>query len=98
MKRFWELEKCDLKRTLTKEEAECERHFESTTYRDEDGRFVVSLPLKGKIQDLGESEYNTMKRQKSIERRFMNDSMFQLYKIFAGISEDEIAYETNFRE
>ncbi|XP_018406075.1 PREDICTED: uncharacterized protein LOC108782316, partial [Cyphomyrmex costatus] len=77
LERFWELEKCDLKRAMTIEEAECEKHFESTTYRDKDGRFVVSLPLKGKIQELGESEHNAMKRQKSIERRFTNDSVFQ---------------------
>ncbi|XP_018371763.1 PREDICTED: uncharacterized protein LOC108766767 [Trachymyrmex cornetzi] len=64
-------------KTLTIEEAECEKHFESTTYRDRDGRFVVSLPLKGKIQDLGESEHNAMKRQKSIERRFTKNPVFQ---------------------
>ncbi|XP_018363692.1 PREDICTED: uncharacterized protein LOC108761581 [Trachymyrmex cornetzi] len=77
LERFWELEKCDLHRTLTIEEAKCEKHFESTTNRDRDGRFVVSLPLKGKIQDLGESEHNAMKRQKSIERRFTKNSVFQ---------------------
>ncbi|XP_024872049.1 uncharacterized protein LOC112454731 [Temnothorax curvispinosus] len=73
LERFWEIERCELERNLTPEEVACEKHFESTTYRDENGRFVVSLPLKGEIKSLGDSEYNAMKSLKSMERRFAKD-------------------------
>ncbi|XP_024875383.1 uncharacterized protein LOC112456855, partial [Temnothorax curvispinosus] len=71
LERFWEIERCELERNLTLEEVACEKHFESTTYRNENGRFVVSLPLKGEIKSLG--EHNAMKSLKSMERRFAKD-------------------------
>ncbi|XP_011882885.1 PREDICTED: uncharacterized protein LOC105570364 [Vollenhovia emeryi] len=66
------------RRSLTPEEVACEKHFDATTNRDEEGRFVVSLPIKGDIKRLGDSEYNARRRLKSMERRFGNDSVLHL--------------------
>ncbi|CAI6369996.1 unnamed protein product [Macrosiphum euphorbiae] len=41
--------------TLRQEEAEVERHFLRTVCRDENGRFVVRLPLRQPIDELGDS-------------------------------------------
>ncbi|KAL4104093.1 hypothetical protein QTP88_019406 [Uroleucon formosanum] len=41
--------------TLRQEEAEVERHFLRTVCRDANGRFVVRLPLRQPIDDLGDS-------------------------------------------
>ncbi|XP_071646576.1 uncharacterized protein [Temnothorax longispinosus] len=84
LERFWEIERCELERNLTLEEVACEKHFESTTYRDENGRFVVSLPLKGEIKSLG--EYNAMKSLKSMERRFAKDPI--LHQRYLGFLQE----------
>lgn len=50
LQRFWKLESYDEANTIV---PECEQHFQQTTSRDEQGRFVVSLPLKDSIDKLG---------------------------------------------
>ncbi|XP_047541323.1 uncharacterized protein LOC125074140 [Vanessa atalanta] len=49
LKQFWELEaepNMVLEKVFTPEEEECERHFATTTCRDETGRYVVELPFR----------------------------------------------------
>ncbi|GFW44846.1 DUF1758 domain-containing protein [Trichonephila clavipes] len=46
VKMFWELEKIDVERTKNEEAIFCEDHFLKTHSRDEDGRYVVKMPLK----------------------------------------------------
>ncbi|XP_062713590.1 uncharacterized protein LOC134290461 [Aedes albopictus] len=68
--RFWELETCHVKSTLSIEESACEELFKKTTFRDEAGRFVVSLPKKpDMIGKLGESRSIAVKRFLGLERR-----------------------------
>jgi len=40
--KFWKIEEIQNHKTFTAEEREAEAHFLKTTYKDEDGRFVVS--------------------------------------------------------
>ena len=44
--KFWEIESVLEEKHLTKEEQQCEEHFNSTTSRKDDGRIVVQLPFQ----------------------------------------------------
>ena len=60
--KFWEIESVPENRHLTLDERRCEEHFDSTTKRNEDGRFVVQMPFKDGSHNLGLSKANAMKR------------------------------------
>lgn len=62
----------DDRETLTEEESMCEEHYARTHHRDEDGRYVVSMPFKNGIEkpDLGNSRRTATASLFSIERRF----------------------------
>jgi len=48
----------------------CETHFKRTYKRDEEGRFVVTLPTKeNQLRKLGESRELAIQRLKKLERR-----------------------------
>ncbi|KAF2878905.1 hypothetical protein ILUMI_27265 [Ignelater luminosus] len=75
LEKFWELEETEVKRkTLTKEENLCERHFIETHKRDETGRFTVSLPLKQEYTRLGDTKQVAIKRFLTLERKFSRDN------------------------
>ncbi|XP_066248814.1 uncharacterized protein [Euwallacea similis] len=71
LERFWLVKEVNPnpRAKMTREELECESHFAQTTTRDEDGRFVVKLPLKNNFMELGESEQSALSRLYSVERR-----------------------------
>lgn len=75
--RFWELDSISPKHELTSEERECEKHFVATTYRNSDGRFVVSVPLKQPTTALGETYKMAKSRFLSLERRLARDTYFK---------------------
>lgn len=56
------------------EEVQVEEHFISTVKRDENGRFVVRLPVSDKISVLGDSRTMAQKRFYNLERRFAKDA------------------------
>ena len=60
--KFWEIENVPETRHLTLDERRCEEHFDSTSKRIEDGRFVVQMPFKDGPHSLGFSKANAMKR------------------------------------
>ncbi|XP_062538281.1 uncharacterized protein LOC134206570 [Armigeres subalbatus] len=70
--------------TLSVEETICEEHFEKTTIRDTEGRFVVTLPKKEHVLSrLGDSKAIALKRLHGMERRFaVNDQLKALYVEF----------------
>ncbi|UYV82438.1 hypothetical protein LAZ67_21002170, partial [Cordylochernes scorpioides] len=75
VKKFWDAESIPThKEELNTEELECENIFRTTTFRDENGRYVVSLPFKlnyNKINyQLGDSKSQALRRFLSLERRF----------------------------
>lgn len=81
--KFWELEEINVRRELSNKEMECEGHFLKNTYRNEEGRFVVTIPFKREIKELGESKAIAHKRFISLEKRLQRDpSLKEQYKAF----------------
>ncbi|XP_018375244.1 PREDICTED: uncharacterized protein LOC108769012 [Trachymyrmex cornetzi] len=69
--KFWEIEETEAKETWSEEEKECERHFVANTYRNTDGRFVVSMPLREDVSKLGESKPIALKRFFNLEKKLI---------------------------
>lgn len=70
LERFWELENIPQAHPYTKEEKLCEQHYLSNTYRLDNGRFCVGLPLRDERQCLGDSYSLAKKRFLNLESRF----------------------------
>ena len=66
--RFWEIEEVQTFSHLSKEELECERHFQQHVSRDNSGRYIVALPFKNK--SLGESRTQALNRLRSLFHKF----------------------------
>ena len=67
--KFWELEECSNEGSKSAEEKSCEAFFLRTLSRDETGRFIVTIPLKGNLSNLGESKEKAMRRFLQLEKR-----------------------------
>lgn len=77
IQKFWEFEDLSL---CTKENPEhdlVEKRFMETHYKDKNGRFVVSMPLKPTITELGSSREIALKRFLWLEKRLQKDSAFR---------------------
>ncbi|XP_072400545.1 uncharacterized protein [Diabrotica undecimpunctata] len=80
LKKFWELEDVPTKNEfLSQDDRICESVFKQDTFRDENGQFVVKLPLKHSPSLLGDSKQTAIKRFKSLESKFSNSYFKQLY-------------------
>ncbi|XP_045537302.1 uncharacterized protein LOC123721728 [Papilio machaon] len=77
LKRFWELDSVASSHALSSEERACEESFNLNTIRDEDGRFIVTIPLKNNTNVLGESYEMAQRRFLSLERRFQRNPVFK---------------------
>lgn len=75
--KFFELETVTVHKPVSKEEQECESNFIQTTTRENDGRFIVTIPLKESPQKLGSSYEQALSRFISLERRFKRDPLFK---------------------
>ncbi|XP_022824611.1 uncharacterized protein LOC111355114 [Spodoptera litura] len=83
LNRFWELDSVQPQYKQTCEERSCEDIFVETTFRDTDGRFVVTIPLKESPDVLGDSYSMAKRRFLSLERRLAKDPYLkQLYVSF----------------
>ncbi|KAJ8934810.1 hypothetical protein NQ318_010224, partial [Aromia moschata] len=81
--KFWQIEEVDFKPALSKAEQYCENHFLNNFTRNDKGQFVVSIPFKNNVSDLGHSKDLTMQRFLSQERRLMkNPNLYEDYKKF----------------
>ncbi|XP_072389396.1 uncharacterized protein [Diabrotica undecimpunctata] len=69
LQKFWELEEFPRTKFFSEEELQCEKHFKETTSFDSTGRFIVSLPLKLPLSNLGNSEISATKRFFSLEKK-----------------------------
>nr|XP_053607443.1 uncharacterized protein LOC128673547 [Plodia interpunctella]XP_053607444.1 uncharacterized protein LOC128673547 [Plodia interpunctella] len=74
---FWELDSISPKYAFTTEERACENKFKLDTYRNEEGRFVVTMPLKKDPHELGDSYVMAKIRFLSLERKFSRDPGFK---------------------
>ncbi|KAJ8962545.1 hypothetical protein NQ318_000937 [Aromia moschata] len=101
--KFWQIEEVVFKPALSKAEQYCENHFLNNFTRNDKGQFVVSIPFKNNVSDLGHSRDLTMQRFLSQERRLMkNPNLYEDYKKFMNEYE-QLGFElrkwlTNKRE
>lgn len=78
--RFWQLEEVSHKSSYSLEERMCEEHFIKHTFRLEDGRFCVRIPLKESPEVLGDSLQRAKRCLLSLERRLINRTeLFEAY-------------------
>ncbi|XP_065211063.1 uncharacterized protein LOC135839114 [Planococcus citri] len=73
MKKFWSIEHQISNFPLTADELACEAIYQKTTYRQSDGRFVVSLPFKKDPALLGQSRFEALKQFMHLEKRLKNN-------------------------
>ncbi|GFX04669.1 uncharacterized protein TNCV_1912141 [Trichonephila clavipes] len=83
LKMFWELENVDVEKPKNEEAIFCEDHFLKTHSRDEEGRYVVKMPLKNEPNCLGESRDIALKRLNALWTRLIRDPQYlKLYRDF----------------
>lgn len=83
LSKFWELEQGPNERPISMEERYCESHFIQNTKRNEDGRFIVTIPLKEDPHKLGETRTIAEKRFMSLERKLSSNHVLrELYTSF----------------
>lgn len=86
LQKFWEIEEVQTNKSWSLEETQCEKHFIETHRRADDGRFIVSLPLKNAESVLGESYPRTKKRFIGLERRL--ETKAELKKLYIDFLEE----------
>lgn len=84
MESFWSMEEGATTSCLSVEEVACEEHFQKTTKRSEDGRYIVRLPVKENILDnLDNNRRTATRRFRMLESRFATDANLQeQYSLF----------------
>ena len=75
LQKFWETEEIPFspENTWTKEERECSKHYNETTTRQSDGRFVVEMPFKKPTPAFGDSFEQAKQRFEAQERRLQRN-------------------------
>lgn len=71
---FWRIEEFGGNDPYTIEEKACREHFDNTIARGNDGRFIVQLPFRDKVSNLGSSYEIAKRRLLSLERRFVKNA------------------------
>lgn len=69
LQRLWKMDEIGTSSTRTQEEELVEKHFMDTHKRDENGKFIVSIPIKENINNIGSSRDAVIRRFLHIERR-----------------------------
>lgn len=68
--KFWKIEEPEVcVPIMSIEERECENHFERFTIRNSQGRFVVHVPFKDTLCQLGDSRESALRRFNYLENR-----------------------------
>jgi len=74
MQRFWAVEELEINNMYTIEECSCEKFLNQTiTRRSNDGRFIVHLPFRDSVPQLGKSYEIAKRRLSSMERTLKNN-------------------------
>jgi hypothetical protein len=77
LEKFMEIENYGAtKKTMSPEEKHCEEFYKSTTKRDESGRYIVQLPMKPNIAELGHNRSNSFRQYSANEKRRQGDEVF----------------------
>ncbi|XP_076391767.1 uncharacterized protein LOC143265171 [Megachile rotundata] len=81
LEKFWSIE--EIGPGETKFIDDCELHFQQTTRQDIDGRYIVSIPFKENINQLGDSRQQAERRLYALERKLVrNPQLKQKYVEF----------------
>jgi len=71
MSKFWSLETLSNDtNNYTMEEKACQSYFNKTVRRGSDGKFIVKLPFKNEVKEIGNSYPTALRRFFSLEKRF----------------------------
>ncbi|XP_038119981.1 uncharacterized protein LOC119770014 [Culex quinquefasciatus] len=73
VQQFWKMEQVPDSPTLSSEEESCEEFYQRSHKRDVTGRYVVGLPFKEGVVELGESRSMALRRFLFLERRLEKD-------------------------
>jgi hypothetical protein len=78
--RFWEVEgyKPLCSNNFTKDEIQTENHFIQTSQKDVTGRFIVKLPSRNNVIELGDSYNLAKKRFLNLESKLIKNKQFQI--------------------
>lgn len=71
--KFWQCEELTSFPTFTPDERKCEQIFSNTLSRHVSGRFIVSIPFKRSVSELGDSKEIAERQFLSLERRFQKN-------------------------
>ncbi|XP_071056121.1 uncharacterized protein [Onthophagus taurus] len=83
LEKFWKVEECTAQMVFSAEEKYCENLYQQTTTRDNNGHFVVQLPTKDNISELGTSFETAEARFVNLERKlFKNQELWKQYSEF----------------
>lgn len=87
---FWELEEVASRSStrLSREDQECEQFYQTTTTRDETGRYTVALPFKSDaaVSDIGNSMTTAEKRFLALEKKMK--ASYQLRNAYDKVMEE----------
>ncbi|XP_034951554.1 uncharacterized protein [Chelonus insularis] len=85
LENFWHQEEIisSKNKTLDPKEQECENHFIATHSRDDSGRYIVRLPFRTPVNQIGESKLSAIRMLNHLQRKFSsNPDFYQAYSSF----------------
>lgn len=83
IKSFWELDSFQNKTFYSADEQRAEENYKETFTRNETGRYIVSLPFKENVTELGSSRKTAVQRFNYVEGKFKeNDNLKEQYVEF----------------
>ncbi|XP_055688575.1 uncharacterized protein LOC129793053 [Lutzomyia longipalpis] len=86
LSKFWEIEELPEEVPITDQQLQAEEHFSQTYQRDEEGRFIVSLPFRIQPDVLGNSRPQAVRQFLALERQF--DKKPQYKKLYTEVMND----------
>lgn len=82
LRKLWEIEQFDEPIDMKPEDKWCEEHFDATVRRNENGRYVVTIPIRpGNENLLGQSRDVALRRMLALERQFKMDRDYKNWYI-----------------
>ncbi|KAB0791657.1 hypothetical protein PPYR_03457, partial [Photinus pyralis] len=83
LERFWELEEIPGPAGPSKQDTECEQHYQETTVRNTDGTYTVRIPFKEDPSVLESARPVAVARLVQLEKKFLvNTKLEKEYKAF----------------
>lgn len=78
VRKFWQQEEMITSAvSLSSDDQEAEDHYTRTHYHNDDGRYVVRLPISTPLPDLTETRHSAARLLKQMEKRFVCDSQLR---------------------